>query len=294
MLPLLSLKNLHYQQNGLTLLSDIHFSLTRGQMLGLLGVNGAGKSTTLKMAVGLLQPDSGKVIRQANARIGYVPEIPPLMPTWTVKRFLREACRLHAIPDRQQASAISRASQDCQLEDIINQSCATLSKGNRQRVNIAQALLHQPDILILDEPTSGLDPQQIYRFRALLHTLKAETAIVLSSHIMQEVTSLCDSAIVIHAGQQIGELDLSMRHQRILIEFACPAQPELFVDCPAWQSGEGRQHQFSTETLSENDVLAFCLQKQLPISRVVGAEDLAEREFLTLIGQQIPAETSYA
>lgn len=293
----LTLQHVAYSQSDLSLLSGINFSLSYGQIVGLLGVNGAGKSTTLKIAAGILHPDSGNVIHPTDIRIGYVPEIPPLLPTWTVKQFLQHACLLQHLPISTHQTAVRRVNELCDLHAIQHQHCATLSKGNQQRVAIAQALLHQPDILILDEPTSGLDPQQIYRFRDLLQTLKTDTAIILSSHIMQEITALCDRTIILHDGKQVGELDFSERNQRLLIEFSHAVSSDCFADTATWQSGNGTHHQFrlSNET-SKNDILAYCLEKQLPIQRMTGIEDLAEQDFLTLIGYKdsVDHEEQYA
>ncbi|PID61428.1 MAG: gliding motility-associated ABC transporter ATP-binding subunit GldA [Gammaproteobacteria bacterium] len=284
---MLTLEHIYYSQAGNDLLSDISFRLHKGHIVGLLGVNGAGKSTTLKIVAGLLHPDRGTVTRQAGLSIGYVPEVPPLIPTWTARRFLHHACVLHGLPKKHHAEAVARVVELCDLALIELKACATLSKGNQQRLAIAQALLHQPDLLILDEPTSGLDPRQIRQFRELLQRLKADCGIIFSSHIMQEIAALCDSAIVLHEGKHIGDIDLSARDQRLLIEFAQPVSPADFADLPAWRAGEACQHEFFVDEPAEkNAVLVYCLDKQLPISRLVGIEDLAERQFLNLIHRE--------
>lgn len=284
--PILSLKNIHFVQSGFQLLSDISFSVSKGQIIGLLGVNGAGKSTTLKVASGCLYPSVGEVHYTDNVRVGYLPERPPLIPTWSVKQYLQHICVLQGLPKAQHQSAIERVIGLCDLSGILAKPIATLSKGNQQRVAIAQAIIHEPNLLILDEPTSGLDPQQIMQFRHLLRGISSETAIVLSSHIMQEVTALCDHVVMIHKGEKMAEMDLSASHSQLLIEFAQPIVSDVFDDMPAWRKGEGCLHQFDVASQSEQDkLLAQCIHKQLPIKRVSGVAELLENTFLEVIGQ---------
>lgn len=282
----LTLANISYQQSGHTLLDNIDFSVATGQILGLLGINGAGKSTTLKVAAGILTPSKGSVSIHSEKPCGYVPENPPLIHNWTVKRFLQHSCTLQSLPSTTHEAAMQRVSQQCELSNILDKTCETLSKGNQQRVAIAQALLHQPDVLILDEPTSGLDPKQISLFRALLQQIKQHTAIVFSSHIMQEITALCDTAIIIHNGLQLDTLDLSQYKRHLLITFT-QAQPDsAFAHCPAWHAGHGKQHQFLLhESETSDEILAYCLQHNLSIHRISGSEQWLEDEFLTRIGQ---------
>lgn len=297
---LLTLHNIHFSQNGNALLSGIDFSVAKGQIIGLLGVNGAGKSTTLKIAAGILLPTNGTVYygngsantkatpnnKTEKCRIGYLPEHPPLIEAWTVGHFLRHVCTLHKLPKQHWQTAIERVTEQCSLQSILQQSISTLSKGNRQRVALAQAVIHRPDLLILDEPTSGLDPRQISQFRELILNLKPDTAIILSSHIMQEITALCDTTFIIHEGKQLGELSLSGHQQQLFIEFAQPLSQDTFTGIPAWQSGDGRQHQFSVTCQDEqNALLAACVAKHLPIVRIAGVEQLLESEFLSLIAQ---------
>lgn len=282
----LNLAHIVFRQSGHTLLDGIDFTVARGQIVGLLGINGAGKSTTLKIAAGILQPSQGHVITPPLASVGYVPEQPPLIPHWTVKRFLQHACALHDLPARTHAAAIARVSEQCELSKLLSQTCATLSKGNQQRVALAQALLPQPDILLLDEPTAGLDPRQMRLFRQLLQSLKSQTAIVFSTHILQEVSVLCDNVVIIRAGRQVAMLPVAGQKQQLLIQFTTPLASSVFADCPAWQSGDGKQHCFRlSNNANTNNVLAYCLQKQLPIERVLGAEQQLEDEFLAHIGQ---------
>lgn len=283
----LSLKNVAFSQAGHQLLSGIDFSVSSGQIIGLLGVNGAGKSTTLKIAAGILYPTTGNVVYADTVRIGYVPEQPPLIANWTVKKFLRHACVLQGLPKPHHHALIERVCQRCDLTAIMDKTISRLSKGNRQRVAIAQALLHKPTLLLLDEPTSGLDPQQIKSFRDFLQLIQSETAIVLSSHMMQEVSTLCDRAVIIHEGKQQATLDIAEQARCIMIEFADNVSSELFADWSVWRGGEGRMHQFELVAQNEQDELvAWCLHNQLSIVRIFGGEQSLERTFLQIIGHR--------
>lgn len=287
MKPLLSLTDIYFSQNDRLLLKNISLSVSRGHILGLLGVNGAGKSTTLKIAAGILSPDSGYVEQEAPLHMGYLPETPPLIPQWTTHQCLQHFCRLQGLSKNTWRSAIERVIQYCDLAAIIQQRTATLSKGNQQRVAIAQAIIHQPDLLILDEPTSGLDPQQIIQFRELLQTIKTDTAILFSSHIMHEVSMLCDAAVVMHQGKLMGKLDLSQAYQQMVIEFAESIDKSCFSPLPYWQSGSAHQHHFYVNTPQQrHEVLSFCLQQQLSILHISGVDKYLENEFLSLILQE--------
>ncbi len=287
MKPILTLQQVDFYQANVPLLQGIDLDLYRGKVLGLLGINGAGKSTTLKIATGILTPSKGKVILSTDSRIGYLPETPPLIDTWSVKGFLGHICQLHNIPKAQQQTAIERAVSLCQLDKIFKQAIGTLSKGNRQRVAIAQAIIHQPDILILDEPTSGLDPQQISVFRHLIQEIKPTTAILLSSHIMQEVITLCDEAAIIHQGQKKEMLSLQ-NQQDIIIECTDSLSVPVSVleQFPEWQSSSGSTHHFKiADQTAQDKLVQKLLSMNYSIRRISGGEQILENRFLQLIGQ---------
>ncbi|PID65501.1 MAG: hypothetical protein CR975_06840 [Gammaproteobacteria bacterium] len=291
MQTILSLQQVDFSQSGIALLQGIDLRLQRGRVSGLLGINGAGKSTTLKIAAGLLIPNRGKVDVLPQATIGYLPEIPPLIDAWSVKGFLRHICHLHHLPKVQHQSAIDRVVALCQLEKIFRQSIVTLSKGNRQRVAIAQAIIHQPDILILDEPTSGLDPQQISLFRHLMQTVKATTAVLLSSHIIQEIMTLCDEVAVIHQGQKKQTLSLQ-RQQDIVIELRGDVPLAALRQLPEWQANEGPSHHFViTSQKAQDRLLDTLLAMGISIHRIYGSEQILENTFLRLIGQSTTPKT---
>lgn len=282
----LSLHNIYFSQSRTVLLEDISLSLNKGEVVGLLGVNGAGKSTTLKIASGLIKPTTGHVSIAQQQTTGYLPETPPLIDHWQVKSFLSHVCVLHGLPRSQRGGSIDSVISSCNLEKIIHQPIATLSKGNRQRVAIAAAIIHRPDILILDEPTSGLDPQQISQFRDVITTLRQDTAILFSSHIMHEITSLCDRVSIIHQGQQKKEIALSQQQQDILIHFFTDIPENNFQHIKQWQSGTGKTHIFSiTNSDEQQQLIAQLSTMGLPIARITGTENILENTFLQVIGQ---------
>lgn len=191
-------------------LRGISFHIGDGEIVGLLGPNGAGKTTTIKILTGYLQPDAGSVLidgldvveqtREVQKRIGYLPENAPLYPDLSIQRYLRMIADLREIPAAQQREYISDAVYATNLVDHLNRPIGELSKGYRQRVGLAQAILHRPKLLILDEPTIGLDPTQILDIRRLIQRLSRTTTILFSTHILSEVEALCNRAIIIIDG----------------------------------------------------------------------------------------------
>lgn len=194
---------------------QLSFSVAPGEVLGLLGPNGAGKSTTLKVLTGLLSPTHGRVLiqgvdmvkerLQAQSHVGYLPETPPFYPHLTVQDNLRFVARLRHIPKAQQAQKIALAAARCHLDEVQHQYPARLSRGYRQRLGFAMALVHEPAVLILDEPTTGLDPSQIQATRQLIRELKSQHTLVLSSHLLSEVEAVCDRVIILRHGKMRAE-----------------------------------------------------------------------------------------
>ena len=193
--------------------NDVSFSVNRGDVLGFLGPNGAGKSTTMKMIVGFLAPNSGQALVcghdvQENPiavkrRIGYLPEGAPLYPDMTPFGYLGFIADIHGLAGADRTRGLTRAIQLLKLDDVLHQPVDTLSKGFKRRVALAQALLHDPEVLILDEPTDGLDPNQKHEVRALIQGMAAEKAIIISTHILEEVEAVCTRAVVIARGRVI-------------------------------------------------------------------------------------------
>jgi ABC-2 type transport system ATP-binding protein len=210
---------------GRLAVADVSFNLHKGEVLGFLGPNGAGKSTTMKMLTGNLAPTSGTVKicgidmienpKEAKALIGYLPETPPLYRELTVDEFLTVAARLHRVSRSHVKKAVQRAKERCGLTEMSGRLIENLSKGYQQRVGIAQAIIHNPMVVILDEPTVGLDPIQIRDIRALIKELGGEHSVILSTHILPEVEVVCDQVQIIHKGRLVfnGSIDL-LKQQR--------------------------------------------------------------------------------
>ncbi len=209
----LSALNLVRRHDGHLVVDDVSLELRRGEVLGLLGHNGAGKSTTLQMLTGALPPHSGQIEvcdfdmrqqpRQAKACIGFLPEHPPLYRDMCVDDFLRFAAKLHHVPAAQVAERLADSKQRCGLQDSGKKLIGTLSKGYQQRVGIAQAIIHNPAVVVLDEPTVGLDPTQIRDIRTLIRELGDRSSVILSTHLLNEVENLCDRVAVLQQGRMI-------------------------------------------------------------------------------------------
>jgi len=191
----------------------VSLELKRGEILGFLGPNGAGKTTTMQMLTGNLAPSAGAIQicgidllerpTAAKARIGYLPETPPLYRELTVREYVDLAARLHRVAKKERALAVRDALARCGLADAAGKLIGTLSKGYQQRVGIAQAIVHRPDVVILDEPTIGLDPIQIRDIRNLIRELGARHSVILSTHILPEVESVCDRVQILHHGATV-------------------------------------------------------------------------------------------
>jgi ABC-2 type transport system ATP-binding protein len=200
-------------------LRGVTFSIAAGEIVGLLGPNGAGKTTAIKILTGYLQPDRGAAqvdgldvlthTREVQARIGYLPENAPLYPELSVQAYLMMMAELRRIPATERVARISEAVRATGLTDILARPIGQLSKGFRQRVGLAQAILHRPKLLILDEPTIGLDPTQIVEVRGLIRRLAEHSTILFSTHILSEVEALCDRAIILMNGQVRSDARLS-------------------------------------------------------------------------------------
>jgi ABC-2 type transport system ATP-binding protein len=194
-----------------TALDSISFQVAGGSVTGFLGLNGAGKSTTLRILSSFLPPTSGAVricgldtVRDSLAvrkKIGYLPETVPLYPEMRVSEYLAFRARLKGVPSRDVARAVDEAAARCRVGDVVRRPIGVLSKGYRQRVGLADAIVHRPEVLILDEPTSGLDPAQRVFVRELIGEIGRERTVFLSTHIIPEVEAACDAVVVIHKGR---------------------------------------------------------------------------------------------
>lgn len=194
---------------------NVSFRVEPGQILGLLGPNGAGKTTTMRVLTGYMPPTEGKAIvagfdvfdhpLEAKRRTGYLPESPPLYPDMTVREYLTFVARIKGVGASDRRSRIDSAMGRTSIDDVADRLCGKLSKGYRQRVGLAQAILHNPDVLILDEPTAGLDPKQIIETRRLITDLAGDHTIILSTHILPEVSQTCERVVIINKGRVVAE-----------------------------------------------------------------------------------------
>jgi len=196
-----------------TAVDDVSFRVEKGEVLGFLGPNGAGKTTTMRVLTGYMPPTDGKAIVagydifdqpiEAKRRIGYLPETPPLYPEMTVRDYLTFVAKIKAVPKRGRAARVNEVMERTRVADMANRHCGKLSKGYRQRVGLAQSLLNNPEVLILDEPTAGLDPKQIIDTRRLIKELGGDHTIILSTHILPEVSQTCQRVVIINKGRVV-------------------------------------------------------------------------------------------
>jgi ABC-2 type transport system ATP-binding protein len=196
-----------------TAVDDVSFKVERGEILGFLGPNGAGKTTTMRILTGYMPATEGRAVVagfdvfadpvEAKRRTGYLPETPPLYPDMTVREYLDFVARIKGVPAAEQKTRVPSVMERTRVADMADRHCSKLSKGYRQRVGLAQALIHNPDVLILDEPTAGLDPKQIIETRELIRSLAGDHTIVLSTHILPEVAQTCQRVVIINKGRVV-------------------------------------------------------------------------------------------
>jgi ABC-2 type transport system ATP-binding protein len=209
----IEVQNLTKRYGRVTAVDDISFRVERGEILGFLGPNGAGKTTTMRILTGYMPATEGKafvagfdVFEQpidAKRRTGYLPETPPLYPDMTVLEYLAFVAKIKGVPSADQKQRVRTVMERTRVADMANRLCSKLSKGYKQRVGLAQALIHNPDVLILDEPTAGLDPKQINETRLLIKELAGDHTIILSTHILPEVSQTCQRVVIINKGKVV-------------------------------------------------------------------------------------------
>jgi ABC-2 type transport system ATP-binding protein len=196
-----------------TAVDDVSFRVEKGEILGFLGPNGAGKTTTMRIITGYMPATDGRAAVagfdvfthpiEAKRRTGYLPETPPLYPDMTVREYLDFVARIKGVPPGERKQRVTTVMQRTHVADMADRHCVKLSKGYRQRVGLAQALIHNPDVLILDEPTAGLDPKQIIETRDLIRSLGGDHTIILSTHILPEVAQTCQRVVIINRGRVV-------------------------------------------------------------------------------------------
>jgi len=295
---MIQVEHLTRRYGELTAVDDVSFMIDQGEIVGLLGHNGAGKTTIMKMLTGFLEPTSGiihideleigKDTRAIQARIGYLPENCPLYPEMTVIDFLDYQASLHGVAVEQRPHAIAQAIHRTALGEKATLPIQILSRGYRQRVGVAQAILHQPAIVILDEPTNGLDPTQILHMRELIRELAKTATVIVSTHILQEVQAVCDRVLILRAGRLVidSRLDALQQGRRLLVSVDGEAADSLAkVEGVAGVTARGRANGRWTYVLDAADEAA---------PRVVAALTAAGRSLYALQPEQRDLETVFS
>jgi ABC-2 type transport system ATP-binding protein len=212
---MIEVQHLTKRYGPVTAVDDVNFRVERGEILGFLGPNGAGKTTTMRMLTGYMPPSEGKAIVaghdvfaepiEAKRKTGYLPETPPLYPEMTVREYLTfvASIKIRGLSKADRTMRVEHAMKRTHVDDMANRHCGKLSKGYRQRVGLAQAIMHDPEVLILDEPTAGLDPKQIIETRDLIRGLAGSHTIILSTHILPEVAQTCQRVVIINRGRVV-------------------------------------------------------------------------------------------
>jgi ABC-2 type transport system ATP-binding protein len=209
----IEVQHLSKRYGPFTAVDDVNFSVGAGEILGFLGPNGAGKTTTMRIITGYMPATEGTVTVaghdvfaqpiEAKKRTGYLPETPPLYPDMTVRDYVTFVARIKGVPSREVRGRVDEAMKKTHIADMASRHCGKLSKGYKQRVGLAQALIHNPDVLVLDEPTAGLDPKQIIEARQLITELGGNHTVVLSTHILPEVSQTCNRVVIIAKGKVV-------------------------------------------------------------------------------------------
>ncbi len=212
---MIEVEGLTKRYGDFTAIEDISFRVKKGEIVAFLGPNGAGKTTTMRVVTGFLPATEGTVSvsgfdvfekpMEVKRRIGYLPEHPPVYNEMTVGEYLRFVAKIKGVPRAERSDAMDRVLLRCGLKDRGDMLIGKMSKGYKQRVGLAQAMIHDPDVLILDEPTIGLDPKQIIEIRELIKSLSGEHTIILSTHILQEVMMICQRVLIIHEGRIVAD-----------------------------------------------------------------------------------------
>ncbi len=299
---------------GREAVSNVSFNLSKGEVLGFLGPNGAGKSTTMKMLTGNLAPSFGSVKicgidmienpKDAKALIGYLPEMRPLYKELTVDEYLTIAARLHRVSSGAIKKAVEHAKERCGLSHMSKRLIENLSNGYQQRVGIAQAIIHNPMVVILDEPTVGLDPIQIRDIRALIREVGSERSVIISTHILPEVEMVCDHVQIIDKGKLVfnGPIDV-LKKQRIgnklLIGFKNPPQVEALLNITGVKEAESLSNgmmriQFAEDAAPAEMIVQASVQNQWGLYQIAPDQTSLEDVFVQLTYQEQVAQEDVA
>lgn len=287
--------------------AGLSFDLEKGMILGLLGPNGAGKTTTIRMLTGTLSPNEGTVVATIEGRlispdslafrrhVGYCPEQPPLYPEMTVQRYLYTVCCLRDVRRRDRAAAIDRVVDALDLRALVHREISVLSKGQRQRVNIAQSLLHDPDIWVLDEPLGGLDPEQVSMVRDLIMSVGRDKAVLVSSHLLAEITQICTHILILKQGVSLlsGAMESLMAGTKPLM-LTLQVTPERFSSPfeaafpgMAWsvlgEEDGAYRYRIAADTDIREPLFRLCCAQQWPIYELHVSQKPLEELYLEVI-----------
>ncbi|WP_298183046.1 ATP-binding cassette domain-containing protein [uncultured Pseudomonas sp.] len=270
---MIEIKNLTKRFARHTAVDDLSFNVQPGEVLGFLGPNGAGKSTTMKMLTGFLAPTSGtasilgfdiqKDTLKAQRQIGYLPEGAPCYGDMTVRSFLEFIAEIRGFKGAEKRQRVAKAVAQVELEAVLEQSIETLSKGFKRRVGLAQAILHDPKVLILDEPTDGLDPNQKHQVRKLIQSLAYDKIVIISTHILEEVSAVCTRAVVIAHGKLLADgtpLELESRsryHQAVTLVADEPLDQTALLALPGVAGVEANALEHSLSILAKPGEVIF-------------------------------------
>ncbi|MCW8934777.1 MAG: ABC transporter ATP-binding protein [Gammaproteobacteria bacterium] len=299
MSALIQANNLHRYYGETLAVNNVSIELHQGEILALLGPNGAGKSTCLQMLCGVLAPSEGEIIINgvdlldnpniAKKNIGYLPDKPPLYPELTVAEYLTYAAQLRRVNASQIKDLLKQAIQQCGLEGYNHRLIANLSKGYQQRVGIAQAIIHQPEVIILDEPTVGLDPIQILEIRKLILQLGEQHGIILSTHILPEVQAVCNRVQMIHHGKSVINKKLSELKQSNQVNLRLQnttdiEQLKLLPGVTSVSEVSAKRYILSGENLDSSlaDISKYCVEKNWGLLEISPVENTLEQVFLNL------------
>ncbi len=301
---LVQVENLsRYYQNHRAI-NHLSFTLNAGEVLGFLGPNGAGKSTTMQVISGNLAPSEGEVSiaghdiieapREAKRQLGYLPEYPPLYRDASVDEYLRYCARLHRIARQRISAAVDRVKAQCGLEATGTRLIGNLSKGYQQRVGIAQAIIHNPPVVILDEPTVGLDPIQIREIRELIRSLGSEHSVILSTHILSEVQATCDRVQIIRAGELIYNASTESLNQGHEVSVRIALRKAVALDAltaiagvdHAEALGDGRFRLMLEADASPDALVASAVEQQWGLYELIPEQQSLEDLFIELTQQE--------
>lgn len=307
--PLLEVDHLARRFGHVQAVRDVDFSLQRGRVMGLLGINGAGKTTTLKLLAGILAPDRGRVRvagrdvasdpRAQRELIAYAPEHPALHPHATPRESLEYSARLRGFAGARASQAVDRALLRCDLGELANRPVGRLSRGQQQRVGLAQALVHEPALILLDEPTAGLDPVQATATRAWIGLLREHAAVIVSTHLLGDVRACCDEVAVLHQGTIAfsGALDAWLADDAIEVRL------DRSVDDSFWTPmavagiamGEDARHWWITLEAERTGAISLhAATHEVGVTLLRPREDALERRFAALVAGREPVPTSPA